>query len=132
MRRVLNQGRRASEKLLPFSDGVVAEGTLLFTSGKVGWDLETGDLPDGIGAQTDQCLRNLEVLLKTAGSSFENVLKVTVYLTDADDYDPMNEVYGQYFPGNPPARTTVVVDLVRPELLVEIDLIALVPDGRSG
>ncbi|MBK8021831.1 MAG: RidA family protein [Chloroflexi bacterium] len=114
---------------LPYSSAVIASGHFVFTSGYVGFDPATGDMPAGIEAQTAQALENLKAVLEAAGSALEHVVKTTVYLTRAEDYAGMNAVYKRYFPTERPARATLVVQLVRPDLLIEIEMVALMPDG---
>jgi 2-iminobutanoate/2-iminopropanoate deaminase len=116
---------------LPYSSAVVASGEFVFVSGHVGFDPETGTPPAGIEAQTEQALENLKAVLEAAGTSMENVVKVNVYLADVNHFEAMNEVYRRYFPANRPARATVGAQLVRPDLLVEIELVALLPGGEG-
>lgn len=112
---------------LPISSAIVA-GNLVFTSGHVGWVPETREAPADIEAQTAQTLENLKAVLEAAGTSLARVVKVTVFLTNIDDFGAVNQVYRRYFPSNPPARTTVgVAALTRPDLLIEIEMIALLP-----
>ena len=112
-----------------YSPAVVV-GSLVFTAGNVGWVPETREIPAGIEAQTAQTLENLKSVLEAAGTTLSHVVKVSVFLTDMDDFAAMNQVYRRYFPENPPARTTVgVAALAHPDLLIEIEMIALVPDA---
>ncbi len=109
---------------LPFSD-VVKAGDTLYTAGMAGIDPETGKVVDGgVREQTRQTMENLKAGLERAGSSLEDAVKTTVYITDAANYQAMNEVYREYFPDDPPARATVITGLALEELLVEIELIA--------
>jgi len=111
----------------PYSPGIRL-GNLLFTSGAVGSDIN-GKVPEDIRAQTRNVFENLKAVLAAAGSGLDKVLKVTVFLTDMRDFQAMNEVYRTYFSGDLPARSTVGVSaLARPELHVEIEMIAHVPD----
>lgn len=111
---------------LPFSAGIRL-GNLLFTSGQVGTDAQ-GHAPADIQEQTRHTFENLRAVLAAAGSGFEHVLKTTVYLTNMNDFAAMNEVYRGYFKGDLPARTTVEVSaLARPELHIEIEMIANIP-----
>ncbi len=112
----------------------IVVGNLVFTSGHVGWVPETRETPAGIKAQTAQALENLKSVLEAAGTSLEHVVKVNVFLTNiADDFAAMNQVFRRYFPNNPPARTTVgVAALARPGLLVEIEMVALLPDEGTS
>jgi 2-iminobutanoate/2-iminopropanoate deaminase len=116
------------------SPAIVA-GNLVFVSGHVGWVPETREAPAGIEAQTAQALENLKAVLEAAGTLLEHVVKVNIFLTSiADDFAAMNQVFRRYFPKNPPARTTVgVAALARPDLLIEIEMVALLPDvGTLG
>lgn len=113
----------------PYSPGA-AGGGLVVTAGQVAWD-ERGDLV-GIGdpaAQARQVLANVESVLREGGASLDDVLKCNVYLSDIRFFAAMNEVFAEFFPTGPPARTTVQALLAEPEMLVEIDAVAYVgPD----
>jgi 2-iminobutanoate/2-iminopropanoate deaminase len=122
--RITNPAARSSS--LPFSPGLIA-GPFAFISGQVGVDPTTGQLagPD-VQSQTRQALENLRALLEQAGLGMGDVVKTTVFLTRMEDFAAMNEVYQSFFPEPLPARSTVgVAALARPELLVEIEAIAL-------
>jgi 2-iminobutanoate/2-iminopropanoate deaminase len=106
----------------PFNQGVVA-GNLLFTSGQLPMHPETGEVPDGIEAQTIQVLENLKAIIEAAGSGLESVVKTTVYLQNLSDFATVNRIYATYFPENAPARACVEVSKMAKEALVEIDAI---------
>lgn len=109
---------------LPFSPAVKTE-QYIFVSGQAGFcDPRTGQGIKGIEAQTKQTLENIKEILKAAGSSLNDVVKVTVFLRNADDFNKMNEVYVEFFPKDYPARSTVIVGLVLPEMLIEMECIA--------
>ena len=110
---------------LPFS-AVVGYGDLVFVSGIVGRDFETREIAiDDMGAQTTQMLRNIQGFLERAGSSMNRVLKVTVFVTDMSRFAEMNQAYRQFFPNEPPARSTLgVASLPEAEALVEAEVIA--------
>ncbi len=109
---------------LPFSPGIKA-GQYLFVSGQGGFkDSKTGEEIKGIKAQTKECLERVKTILESGGFSLSDVVKVTVILKNASDFSEMNDVYRSYFPEDPPARTTIVADLVFPSMLVEIECIA--------
>ncbi len=111
---------------LPLSRGV-AYGSLLFVSGTVATDLQTGQPLFGtVEQETEQVLKNIEKVLQAAGSGLEHVLKTTVFLTRKQDFAKMNEVYRRYFPARPPARSTVVVELAA-DYQVEIEAVAYIP-----
>lgn len=121
----INLPRESSQAELPFSAATVI-GNLVFASGQVGWVPETHEAPAGIKAQTAQALENLNSVLRAASSSLTNVLKVNIYMTNIGDFASMNEVYRSYFPDHLPARTTVgVAALAGPDLLIEIDAVAV-------
>jgi 2-iminobutanoate/2-iminopropanoate deaminase len=100
-------------------------GDLVFTAGQLGLDPQTNELiPGGIEAETRQALTNLMNVLEAAGSSLENVLKTTVFMRDMAEFARMNAVYGEFFPKNPPARSTVQVAALPKGGAVEIEVIA--------
>ena len=107
----------------PYSPAVRA-GDYLFVSGQIGSvDAEEREVK-GIAAQTRRCLEKVKQVLAAGGASLGDVVKVTVFLRSEADFTVMNEVYQSYFPEDKPARSTVIVGLPRPELLVEIECIA--------
>ena len=110
----------------PYSQGVIA-GSLLFTAGQVPLDPATGKLVEGdIAAQTEQVMKNLQAVLAEAGTSFDNVVKSTVFLADINDFAAMNGVYGRYVGENPPARSAFQVAALPLGARVEIEMVALV------
>lgn len=108
----------------PYSQAVIA-GHLIFTAGQLGIDPQTGELAEGIQAQTRQALANLSVVLEAASSSLDRVVKTTVFLAHMEDFAAMNAVYAEFFPLQPPARSTVEVAQLPRGALVEIEVIAL-------
>ncbi len=110
----------------PYSQAVVA-GNFLFTSGQIPLDPATGDLVTGdVAKAAERSLENLKAVLEEAGSSFDKVVKTTVFLTDMNDFAVVNEVYGRYFKKDMPARSCVQVAKLPKGATVEIELIALV------
>ena len=108
-----------------YSQAVVAGG-LVFASGQLALDPRTGQLvPGDARTQTKRIMENLTAVLTAAGSSMEKVVKATVFLRDLNDFGVVNEIYGEYFQENPPARSTVQVAKLPREAAVEIDVIAL-------
>lgn len=115
---------KAPRAIGPYSQAVAYNG-LLYLSGQIPLDPATGQLIEGdIAAQTERVLENLKAVLEAAGSSLGRVLKTTVYLKDLGEFAKMNEVYGRYFPENPPARATVEVARLPREARVEIEAVA--------
>jgi len=111
----------------PISTGVKA-GDYIFLSGQIGSVDERGNELKGIEAQTRQALENMKGILKEVGASLSDVVKVTIFLVNVDDFAKMNGVYKSFFTEDFPARSTVVVAaLARPEMLVEIECIAYCP-----
>jgi 2-iminobutanoate/2-iminopropanoate deaminase len=109
----------------PYSQAVVANG-FVFAAGQVPLDPNTGQIVSGdIRAQTKRVMENLKAVLAASGSSFDKVVKTTVFLRDMNDFGTMNEIYGEYFQENPPARSTVQVAKLPREAAVEIEVVAL-------
>lgn len=108
----------------PYSHAVITGG-LVYTAGQAGLDPATRQLAQGIEAQTRQALRNVAAILEAAGSSMANVVKTTVFLANMDDFQAMNAVYAEFFPENPPARTTVQAARIPLDALVEIEAVAV-------
>ena len=116
----------APQAIGPYSQAIRANG-FVFVSGQVAIDPSTQQIISGdVAAQTDRVLRNLSAILKTAGSGLEKVVRSTVFLKNMGDFAAMNEVYGRYFNTAPPARSTVEVARLPKDVLVEIDVVALV------
>lgn len=108
----------------PYSQAVAA-GDLVFCSGQVPFDPETGELVSGsIAQETQRCMRNLEAVLAEAGTSLNRIVKTTIYVTDMNDFAEVNEAYGSFFDDEPPARATVGVAALPKGARVEIDCVA--------
>lgn len=107
----------------PYSPGVKL-GDMLYLSGQLGLDPATGTLPEGVEAQTEQSLKNIENLLAEAGATMANVVKTTVFLADIADFARVNEVYAKHFEAPFPARSAVQVAAIPAGGLVEIEVIA--------
>jgi 2-iminobutanoate/2-iminopropanoate deaminase len=112
----------------PYSQAVIANG-FVYTAGQIPLIPGTKNLAEGdIQVQTRQVLENLKAVLAGAGTSLDNAVKTTVFLSDMDNFARMNEVYGEYFPENPPARSTVEVARLPLNVLVEIEVVAVLGD----
>ena len=111
---------------MPFSPAIRTE-EYIFVSGQAGFcNPKTNEQIKGIEGQVKQTLENIKEILSAAGSSLSDVVKVTVFLINADDFAKMNEVYKQYFPNDYPARSTLIVGLALPQMLIEMECIAYV------
>lgn len=109
----------------PYSQAIAA-GHLVYTAGQVALDKETGKLVEGgVQAQAQQALQNLKAVLEAAGSGLDKVIKMTVFMQRMEDYAAINEVYGQFFGENAPARSAVAVAALPLGALVEIEAVAL-------
>lgn len=116
---------QAPKPIGPYSQAIKANG-FVFISGQVAFDPATGNIVSGgIEQQTEQVLKNLSAVLSAAGSSWEKVVKTTVFLKNMNEFGAMNEVYGKFCKSAPPARSTVEVARLPKDVLVEIDVIAL-------
>jgi 2-iminobutanoate/2-iminopropanoate deaminase len=108
----------------PYSHAVRV-GDLLFVAGQAGINPTTGTAPDIFEDQARQAFQNLKTVLDAAGSSLQHVAKTTVFLTDAANFPKMNDLYAEFFPTNPPVRSTPIVQLPR-GLLISIECIAAI------
>ncbi len=116
---------RAPAAVGPYSQAVKAAG-MVWVSGQIPLDPATGALVQGgTEAQARRVLENLGAILEAAGTSFERVVRATIYLTDLDDFDVVNRVYAEFMPSPPPARATVQVSRLPRGARVEIDAIAI-------
>ncbi len=108
----------------PYSQAVWA-GDCLFCAGQIPLDPATGNLvTGGITEQTARVLENIRAILRSQGLDFTNVVKSTVFLSDMNNFAAMNDVYANYFPKDPPARSTVQVSRLPKDALIEIEVIA--------
>ena len=107
----------------PYSQAV-RTGNLLLTSGQLGLDPATGTLPEGIAAQAEQSLKNIDAILSEAGFAKTDVVKTTVFIRNMGDFGTVNEIYAAYFGDHKPARSCVEVSALPKGGLVEIEVIA--------
>ena len=122
---------KAPKAIGPYSQAIVVD-RLVFTAGQVG--LEPGSMElvqGGVEAQTRQVLTNLRYVLEKADSGLNLVIKTTVFLQDLADFAKMNGVYAEFFPENPPARSTIQVAGLPKGALVEIECVALLKPNRG-
>jgi 2-iminobutanoate/2-iminopropanoate deaminase len=124
MKKIINTSK-APAALGPYSQAVEANGTL-YISGQVPVDPETGKVIEGgIREQTEQVMKNIGAILEEAGYTYENVIKSTCLLSDMNNFAAMNEVYGKYYPENPPARAAFGVVKLPLGVMIEIETIAV-------
>jgi 2-iminobutanoate/2-iminopropanoate deaminase len=117
--------KEAPAAIGPYSQAVSAGG-FVFLSGQIPLDPATGEMVQGdIVAQTERVMKNLGAVLKAAGTSFDRVVRSTIYLVDLGDFAKVNAVYGSCFKEAPPARATVQVAALPKGARVEIDVVAL-------
>lgn len=114
----------APEAIGPYSQAIEVNGTL-YISGQIPLNPQTKEIPEGITAQTEQVMKNIEAVLKAAGYGFDDVVKSTCFLSDMANFKAMNEVYGKYYETNPPARAAFAVKELPLGVLVEIETIAV-------
>jgi 2-iminobutanoate/2-iminopropanoate deaminase len=121
------QSPEAPGAIGPYSHAIVA-GQLVFTSGMIGNDPKTGQfVGEDVASQTRQTLRNLESVLRTAGTSLSRVVKATVFLKSMEDFSAMNQVYAEAFGEHRPARSTIEVARLPKDARVEIEVVAMLP-----
>lgn len=106
----------------------VKVGNLLFIAGQAGVDFTSGFISNDFETQARQAFDNLSIVLQAAGSSLANVAKTTIWLVDASNFDCLNKLYTEYFPTNPPVRSTPIVDLPKKEFQLSIEAIATVDE----
>ena len=125
MDRKVIKSEKAPKALGPYSVAIRA-GMFVFTSGQLGLDPRSGELvPGGIEAQSRQALTNLRNVLEDSGSGLNAAVKTIVFLKDMTEFAKMNAVYAEFFPENPPARSTVQVAALPKDGSVEIEVVAL-------
>ncbi len=116
----------APQAIGPYSQAIRV-GDWIFVAGQGGLHPESGAIVEGgISAETRRALENIKAILEAGGSSMAQVVKTTVFLVDIGEFGAMNEVYAQFFPADPPARTTVAVAQLPKGIRVEIEAIAMV------
>src|SRR5438477_8541022 len=114
---------KAPQAVGPYSQGI-ASGDLIFVSGQVGIDPVSGKHPEGIEAQTEQALRNVEAVLAAVGATMADVVKTTLWLTDGAHFSLVNEIYGRHMPAPAPARSAPIVASLPRGFLISIEAIA--------
>ena len=123
MNKVINTPK-APKAIGPYSQAILAGNGMLFISGQIPVNPETGKVPETITEQTEQVFKNIEAILTEAGYSFKDVVKTTCLLNSMDDFAAMNEVYAKYYNEILPARAAYAVEKLPMGVLVEIETIA--------
>ena len=123
MNKVINTPK-APKAIGPYSQAILAGNGMLFISGQIPVNPETGKVPETITEQTEQVFKNIEAILTEAGYSFKDVVKTTCLLNYMDDFAAMNEVYAKYYNEMLPARAAYAVEKLPMGVLVEIETIA--------
>ena len=113
---------KAPAAIGPYSQAI-RSGNMLFCSGQIPVDPETGIIPEGVKAQAEQALTNVKNLIAAAGSSIDNVIKTTVFIKDMNDFAVINEIYARYFTEPFPARSCVEVARLPKDVLLEVEAI---------
>ncbi len=114
---------KAPKPVGPYSQGIVSNG-FVYTAGQGAIDPSTNQWAGGdIKQQTVRVLENIKAILDASGSSLDKTVKVNVYLKKKEHFAEMNEIYKSYFNNEPPARTTVITDLLRDDMLIEIEAV---------
>jgi 2-iminobutanoate/2-iminopropanoate deaminase len=129
MKREIISTSQAPAAVGPYSQAVRV-GNLVYTAGQIPLNRETAKLVEGgIEAQTRQVMQNLAAVLEAAGTGLEHVVKTTIFVTNLGDFAAINQTYGGFFTTNPPARSTVQVAALPLGANVEIEAVAIVPEG---
>jgi 2-iminobutanoate/2-iminopropanoate deaminase len=118
----------APTALGPYSQAIVA-GSFVFCSGTVGIDPATGVPGDGVEAQTELALRNLDAILTAAGTSLSALVKTTIFYSNVEDFAAINAVYARFMPNPPPARSAPANVVLPRGLLISIDAVAVLPSA---
>lgn len=115
--------KKAPSAIGPYSQGIKI-GNLIFTSGQIPLNPETGELEMEIEKATVRVMENIKAILEEAGASLDDIIKTTIFLKDINDFNVVNEIYGQYFKGTLPARSCVEVSKLPKDVPLEIEVIA--------
>jgi 2-iminobutanoate/2-iminopropanoate deaminase len=115
---------KAPAALGPYSQAIVT-GNMIFTSGQLGINPESGVLEENIAGQAKRCLNNIQEVLSTAGFEKTNVVKTTIFLKNLADFDTVNKIYSDFFGDHKPARTTVEVAALPKNALIEVDVVGV-------
>jgi 2-iminobutanoate/2-iminopropanoate deaminase len=115
--------KNAPAAIGPYSQAIISGG-MLYCSGQIPINPQTGEIPEGVIAQAEQALTNVKNLVESAGASIDNVIKTTVFIKDMNDFATINEIYAKYFTEPYPARSCVEVARLPKDVLLEVEVIA--------
>jgi len=128
MNRKVVQTENAPKAIGPYSQGIISRG-MLFTAGQIPVNPETGKIiSNNFEHQVRQVLENIKAVVEEAGSNLTDIIKLTVYLIDLDNFQILNKVFSEYFDSEPPARAAIQVARLPLDVQVEIDAIAVVKE----
>lgn len=122
---------RAPSPVGPYNQATIAGGRMLFVSGQIPLDPQTNEIvrPQDVAKQTEQVMANIQAILEAAGVSWQQVVKINIYLADINDFATVNQVYGQYLDENAPARACIQVAALPKNSLVEMECIAAIDES---
>ena len=123
MKKIVVKTDKAPGALGPYSQAIKING-MVYTSGQLGINPETGELPEDLTSQAHQVFKNLKAVLEAAGTSMDKVVKTMVFLSDMNDFVPVNKIYEEYFTTDYPARSAVEVARLPKDAKLEIEVIA--------
>ena len=118
----------APQPIGPYSQAIMAKGNFVFLSGQIPLKPDGNVAEGGINEQTKQVMENIKAVLTEASLTFDNLVKTTIFLSDMANFATVNQIYGEYFKGTPPARSAFQVARLPKDVLVEIESIAVVED----
>lgn len=124
MKKTVVETKKAPGALGPYSQAIKVNG-MVYTSGQLGLDPETGQMPDDLEGQAHLAFKNLRAILEAAGTDMDHVVKTLVFLSDMDNFVPVNDIYQQYFTKDFPARSAVEVARLPRDAKIEIEAIAI-------
>lgn len=125
MNREIISTTNAPSAIGPYSQGVKV-GNIIYTSGQIPVDPQTGELETDIKKATKRSMENVKAILVEAGTTLDNIIKTTIFLKNMDDFAAVNEIYGSYFKENPPSRSCVEVARLPKDAVIEIEAIATI------
>ena len=127
MKKIILSSKNAPQAIGPYSQGIRA-GDFIFCSGMIPVDPISGNIPSTIEEQTNLVIRNIQAFLEDNSSSLQDIVKTTLFIKDMNSFPKINEIYGGYFTGNQPARSTVEVSRLPKDVLIEIECIAVMSE----